>query len=150
MSKIFNWEYFSFVTLDDAVAYKVILENLHRLYQPDDLKMIVTSCLMVMTDDIYKQEVLVVPAVIFVLSMVWMQLVKGHGEEEVRKEQTERKINFEQAYQVYLVVFCVDCSNHDQGCRHERGGQWHGVGQSGRGGRGGSSQDEQRRRGQER
>merc|ERR1711953_88555 len=66
MSKIFNWEYFSFVTLDDAVAYK---------------------------------GVLVVPAVIFVLSMVWMQLVKGHGEEEVRKEQTERKINFEQAYQ---------------------------------------------------
>ena len=53
MSKIFNWEYFSFVTLDDAVAYKVILENLHRLYQPDDLKMIVTSYLMVMTDDIY-------------------------------------------------------------------------------------------------
>merc|ERR1711953_1203488 len=117
MSKIFNWEYFSFVTLDDAVAYK---------------------------------EVLVVPAVIFVLSMVWMQLVKGHGEEEVRKEQTERKINFEQAYQVYLVLFCVDCSNNDQGCRHERGGQWYGVGQSGRGGRGGSSQDEQRRRGQER
>lgn len=23
MSKIFNWEYFSYVTLDDAVAYKV-------------------------------------------------------------------------------------------------------------------------------
>merc|ERR1712218_512487 len=53
MSKIFNWEYFSFVTLDDAVAYK---------------------------------EVLVVPAVIFVLSMVWMQLVKGQGEEEVMNE----------------------------------------------------------------
>merc|ERR1712183_1102882 len=66
MSKIFNWEYFSFVTFDDAVAYK---------------------------------EVLVVPAVIFVLSLVWMQLVKGQGEEEVKKEQTERKINFEQAYQ---------------------------------------------------
>merc|ERR1711992_337596 len=66
MSKIFNWEYFSFVTLDDAVAYK---------------------------------EVLVVPAVIFVLSIVWMQLVKGQGEEEVKKEETERKINFEQAYQ---------------------------------------------------
>merc|ERR1711915_821734 len=66
MSKIFNWEYFSYVTLDHAVAYK---------------------------------EVLVVPAVIFVLSMVWMQLVKGHGEEEVKKDQTERKINFEQAYQ---------------------------------------------------
>ena len=46
------------------------------------------------------QEVLVVPAVIFVLSMVWMQLVKGQGEEEVKKDQTERKINFEQAYQV--------------------------------------------------
>ena len=29
-----------------------------------------------------------------------MQLVKGQGEEEVKKEQTERKINFEQAYQV--------------------------------------------------
>ena len=41
-----------------------------------------------------------VPALIFVLSMVWMQLVKGHGEEEVKKDQTERKINFEQAYQV--------------------------------------------------
>merc|ERR1712025_1271527 len=66
MSKIFNWEYFSFVTLDDAVAYK---------------------------------EVLVVPAVIFVLSLVWMQLVKVHGEEEVKKDETERKINFEQAYQ---------------------------------------------------
>merc|ERR1712156_334081 len=66
MSKIFNWEYFSFVTLDDAVAY---------------------------------QEVLVVPAVIFVLSLVWMQLVKGHGEEEVKKDETERKINFQQAYQ---------------------------------------------------
>merc|ERR1712045_684543 len=66
MSKIFNWEYFSYVTLDDAVAYK---------------------------------EVLVVPAVIFVLSLVWMQLVKGHGEEEVKKGETERKINFEQAYQ---------------------------------------------------
>merc|ERR1712088_954821 len=66
MSKIFNWEYFSFVTLDDAVVYK---------------------------------EVLVVPALIFVLSLVWMQLVKGQGEEEVKKEQTERKINFEQAYQ---------------------------------------------------
>merc|ERR1711990_1429193 len=64
MSKIFNWEYFSFVTLDDAVVYK---------------------------------EGLVVPALIFVLSLVWMQLVKGQG--EVKKEQTERKINFEQAYQ---------------------------------------------------
>ena len=46
------------------------------------------------------QEVLVVPAVIFVLSLVWMQLVKGQGDEELKKEQTERKINFEQAYQV--------------------------------------------------
>ena len=41
-----------------------------------------------------------VPAVIFVLSLVWMQLVKGQGDEELKKEQTERKINFEQAYQV--------------------------------------------------
>merc|ERR1712050_410286 len=66
MSKIFNWEYFSFVTFDDAVAYK---------------------------------EVLVVPALIFVRSVVWMQLVKGQGEEEIKKDQTERNINFEQAYQ---------------------------------------------------
>ena len=29
-----------------------------------------------------------------------MQLVKGHGEEEVKKDETERKINFQQAYQV--------------------------------------------------
>ena len=43
---------------------------------------------------------LVVPALIFVLSVVWMQLVKGQGEEEIKKDQTERNINFEQAYQV--------------------------------------------------
>ena len=27
MSKIFNWEYFSYVTLDHAVAYKVKKKN---------------------------------------------------------------------------------------------------------------------------
>ena len=48
-----------------------------------------------------------VPALIFVLSLVWMQLVKGQGEEEVKKEQTERKINFEQAYQVLPSINCV-------------------------------------------
>ena len=41
-----------------------------------------------------------VPAVIFVLSIVWMQLVKGRTDEECQKEQTKRDINFEQAYQV--------------------------------------------------
>merc|ERR1712168_1675716 len=66
MSKVFNWEYFSYVTLDDAVAYK---------------------------------EVLVMPAVIFVLAVVWMQLVKGSNAEESQKEPTQRDINFEQAYQ---------------------------------------------------
>lgn len=65
MSKIFSWEYFSFVTLDDSVLYK---------------------------------EALVVPAVIFILSVVWMQLVKGKTSEESQKEQTKRDINFEQAY----------------------------------------------------
>ena len=54
------------------------------------------------------QEVLVVPAVIFVLSLVWMQLVKGHGEEEVKKGETERKINFEQAYQVCCTLCQCD------------------------------------------
>eukprot|EP00088_Acartia_fossae_P050098 TRINITY_DN5590_c0_g1_i1.p1 TRINITY_DN5590_c0_g1~~TRINITY_DN5590_c0_g1_i1.p1 ORF type:complete len:103 (-),score=37.75 TRINITY_DN5590_c0_g1_i1:130-438(-) len=66
MSKVFSWEYFSFVTLDDAVAYK---------------------------------EVMVMPALIFVLAMVWMQLVKGKTSEESQKEPTKRDINFEQAYQ---------------------------------------------------
>merc|ERR1712112_520841 len=66
MSKVFNWEYFSYVSLDDAVAYK---------------------------------EVLVMPAVIFVLAFVWMQLVKGKTSEESQKEPTSRDINFEQAYQ---------------------------------------------------
>merc|ERR1711868_321697 len=66
MSKVFNWEYFSYLTLDDAVAYK---------------------------------EVLVMPAVIFVLAVVWMQLVKGSNAEESQKEPTKRDINFEQAYQ---------------------------------------------------
>merc|ERR1712010_360710 len=56
MSKIFSWEYLSFVTLDDTIAYK---------------------------------EALVIPALIFVLSVVWMQMVKG---------KTKRDINFEQAY----------------------------------------------------
>ena len=41
-----------------------------------------------------------VPALIFVLSIVWMQLVKGRTDEECQKEQTKRDINFEQAYQV--------------------------------------------------
>ena len=49
-----------------------------------------------------------VPAVIFVLSLVWMQLVKGHGEEEVKKGETERKINFEQAYQVCCTLCQCD------------------------------------------
>merc|ERR1711983_120937 len=65
MSKIFSWEYLSFVTLDDTIAYK---------------------------------EAMVIPALIFVLSVVWMQLVKGKTSEESQKEQTMRDINFEQAY----------------------------------------------------
>merc|ERR1712227_624283 len=65
MSKIFSWEYLSFVTLDDTIAYK---------------------------------EAMVIPALIFVLSVVWMQLVKGKTTEESQKEQTKRDINFEQAY----------------------------------------------------
>merc|ERR1719442_205382 len=60
MSKIFSWEYFSFLTLDDGVVCK---------------------------------EVLVVPALILVLAVVWMQLVKGQTESE------QKDINFEQAYQ---------------------------------------------------
>merc|ERR1712203_22943 len=60
MSKIFSWEYFSFLTLDDGVVYK---------------------------------EVLLVPALILVLSMVWMQLVKGQTESQ------QKDMNFEQAYQ---------------------------------------------------
>merc|ERR1712242_537586 len=35
---------------------------------------------------------------IFILSVVWMQLVKGKTSEESQKEQTKRDINFEQAY----------------------------------------------------
>jgi len=66
MSKIFSWEYFSFLTLDDAVVYK---------------------------------EVLVVPALIFVLAMVWMQLVKGETKSEEGVDQTKKDLNFEQAYQ---------------------------------------------------
>ena len=46
---------------------------------------------------------MVIPAVIFVLSVVWMQLVKGRTSEESQKEQTKRDINFEEAYQVSLV-----------------------------------------------
>merc|ERR1712212_209019 len=60
MSKIFSWEYFSFLTLDDGVVYK---------------------------------EVLLVPALILVLAMVWMQLVKG------QTETAQKDLNFEQAYQ---------------------------------------------------
>merc|ERR1739848_359110 len=59
MSKIFSWEYLSFVTLDDAVVYK---------------------------------EVLLVPALIVFLSLVWMQLVKGQS-------SAAPDLNFEQAYQ---------------------------------------------------
>jgi len=66
MSKIFSWEYFSFLTLDDAVAYK---------------------------------EVLVIPALIFVLSVVWMQLVKGETKSEEGADKSTKDLNFEQAYQ---------------------------------------------------
>eukprot|EP00091_Calanus_sinicus_P015488 TRINITY_DN337_c0_g1_i13.p1 TRINITY_DN337_c0_g1~~TRINITY_DN337_c0_g1_i13.p1 ORF type:complete len:106 (-),score=52.04 TRINITY_DN337_c0_g1_i13:41-358(-) len=66
MSKIFSWEYFSFLTLDDAVAYK---------------------------------EVLVIPGLILVLAMVWMQLVKGETKSEEGVEKTKKDLNFEQAYQ---------------------------------------------------
>ena len=65
---------------------------------------------------------LVVPAVIFVLSLVWMQLVKGHGEEEVKKDETERKINFEQAYQVWHIHDpwpCFTMFNLLSGCCYE-------------------------------
>ena len=43
-----------------------------------------------------------IPALIFVLSVVWMQLVKGKTTEESEKEETKRDINFEQAYLVSL------------------------------------------------
>ena len=43
------------------------------------------------------------PAVIFVLAVVWMQLVKGSNAEESQKEPTQRDINFEQAYQVCIL-----------------------------------------------
>ena len=43
------------------------------------------------------------PAVIFVLAVVWMQLVKGSNAEESQKEPTQRDINFEQAYQVFIL-----------------------------------------------
>merc|ERR1711931_177077 len=60
MSKIFSWEYFSFLTLDDGVVYK---------------------------------EVLVVPALILVLAMIWMRLVQGQTQSD------QKDMNFEQAYQ---------------------------------------------------
>merc|ERR1712029_1105062 len=89
MSKVFNWEYFSYVTLDDAVAYK---------------------------------EVLVMPAVIFVLAVVWMQLVKGSNAEESQKEPTQRDISFEQAYQVCILDKSINnnCQNQFSGCKIER------------------------------
>merc|ERR1711913_238343 len=62
---IFNWEYFSFLTLDDSLFYK---------------------------------EALFIPALIFVLSVVWMRLVESKTTEESQKEETKRDINFEQAY----------------------------------------------------
>merc|ERR1712115_77347 len=59
MSKVFSWEYFSFLQVDTAMAYK---------------------------------EVLVIPCLIIILSLVWMKLVKGQTEEKA-------DLNFEQAYQ---------------------------------------------------
>ena len=49
---------------------------------------------------------MVIPALIFILSVVWMQLVKGKTTEESEKEATKRDINFEQAYLVsqYRVI----------------------------------------------
>ena len=53
------------------------------------------------------------PAVIFVLAVVWMQLVKGSNAEESQKEPTQRDINFEQAYQVrFIDKFKVPAVEH--------------------------------------
>ena len=64
------------------------------------------------------------PAVIFVLAVVWMQLVKGSNAEESQKEPTQRDINFEQAYQVRCVnkfkVLAVEYFII-LGCKVERG-----------------------------
>ena len=97
MSKVFNWEYFSYVTLDDAVAYKVKL-----LLKTSD-KALPCYALPAICECSLFQEVLVMPAVIFVLAVVWMQLVKGSNAEESQKEPTQRDINFEQAYQVCIL-----------------------------------------------
>jgi hypothetical protein len=42
----------------------------------------------------------VIPALIFVLAMVWMQLVKGETKSEEGVDETKKDLNFEQAYQV--------------------------------------------------
>ena len=46
-----------------------------------------------------------IPALIFVLAMVWMQLVKGETKSEEGVEETKKDLNFEQAYQVIYQVF---------------------------------------------
>ena len=49
MSKVFSWEYFSFLTLDDTMSYRLVM---------------------------------LVPALVLVLSLVWMKLVRGESEKE--------------------------------------------------------------------
>ena len=46
----------------------------------------------------YLQEVLVVPALILVLAMVWMHLVQGQTQSD------QKDMNFEQAYQVSRLI----------------------------------------------
>jgi hypothetical protein len=67
--KTWSWEYFSFLKLDQAMAYK---------------------------------EILFIPILVLVLSVIWMQLVKGEKgktEEETKKEG----IDIVQAYQDVLM-----------------------------------------------
>ena len=44
-----------------------------------------------------------IPALIFVLAMVWMQLVKGETKSEEGVDETKKDLNFEQAYQVIFL-----------------------------------------------
>ena len=41
-----------------------------------------------------------IPGLIFVLAVVWMQLVKGETKSEEGADQSKKDLNFEQAYQV--------------------------------------------------
>lgn len=70
MGRVFSWEYFSFLQLDNAVAYK---------------------------------EVLIIPCLLLILSVIWMQLVRGETSKNSEETGKDQPVDIVEAYRDALM-----------------------------------------------